>query len=141
MKWHLTLLLVFAAFLYCLIWCSFELAMRYDQKFAYKQHPRNVLYCEIVYVVLSILIAKHAKLDLGWLFPMPVIGYLLSLSRLEFVVESDRSLLKKLNQDPYYESWKWYDAFLVFCMVQVLGFVIAFYRRPGPARGPERDGQ
>jgi hypothetical protein len=141
MKWHMALLLVFVYVFIGLIWCSYELLMRYDRKLAFEQHPRNVFYCEIAFAVLSILVAKHAKLSLRLPFLMVVLGFLLSSVRLVMFAESDRSIRQNLHVDPYYESWQWYEAFLVFSMVQIFGFVIAFYRRPGPARGAERDGQ
>jgi hypothetical protein len=138
MKWYLALLLVFVCVFVGLIWCSYELAMRYDLKFAYEQHPLNVSFCAIGFVAISILVAKHAKLDLGWLFSMTAIGFLLSQARIPRVAQSARSIRQNLHLDPYYESWQWYEAFLVFSMFQILGFVIAFYRSPGTARIAER---
>jgi hypothetical protein len=141
MKWYLVFLLLSIAFFVVFICCSYELAMQHDRFLAFKRHRFTVLYCTVAFTVLSIFVAKHAKLDLGWSISMPVIGYLLAMTRLVARADSERSIRQILQQEPYYEAREWYEAFLVFSMVQVLGFVIAFYRRPGPARGPERDGQ
>ncbi|MFM7563904.1 MAG: hypothetical protein ACKO81_12785 [Planctomycetota bacterium] len=143
MKWHLTLLLVLVAFFVGLIWFSYEIAMRYDLYFAFKQHRRNVFYCATAFSVLSILVARHAKLSLRLPFLAVVLGFLLYMARISFViaVESDQSIRQELHLNPYYDSWKWYEAFLILSMVQILGFVIAFYQRLGTARGAERSRQ
>jgi hypothetical protein len=141
MKWYLVFLLLSVAFFVVFICVSYEIAMQHDRFLAFKRHRSIVLWCTVAFALLSILVAKHAKLDLGWLFSMPVIGYLLSTTRLVALVQSDRSIRRILQQEPYYLAREWYEAFLIFCMVQILGFVIAFYRRPGPARGAERSGQ